>query len=260
MTLQVENLSFSYGNTEVLRDVSFSVEPGQLVALLGANGAGKSTLFRCLLGNLRSYTGEVCLDGDNIRRLSPREMARRVAYIPQTHRPTFGYVVQDTVLMGCTRQLSAFQQPGPKQVAIARGAMERVGILHLADRDFARLSGGEQQLTLVARAIAQQAQILVMDEPTSALDYGNQYRVLQQVRELSRQGFTVLLSTHNPQHALQFADGVLALAEGTLVADGMPEQVLTPALIRQLYGMDADILETAHGRVLLPTDPSGERI
>lgn len=253
MILTVENLSFAYpGGKDVLRELTFSAQKGEFISVLGPNGVGKSTLFRCILGNLGGYSGEIQLDGRNIRDLSTREMARHIAYIPQTHRPTFGYSVADTVLMGTTRQLSTFEQPGPKQEKVAREAMERVGIWPLRERNFAHLSGGEQQLTLIARAIAQQADILVMDEPTSALDYGNQLRVLQQVQNLAHQGYTVLLSTHNPQHALQFADRVLALSGGKLFADGATVAVLTPELIEKLYGVKALFADTAAGRVLVP--------
>ena len=127
-----------------------------------------------------------------------------------------------------------------------------MGVLRLEDRDFARLSGGEQQLVLIARAIAQKAQILVMDEPTSALDYGNQYRVLGQIRELSEQGYLVLLSTHHPQHALQYSTGVLALNKGGPALQGAPEEILTPRLIRKLYGIEAEFLKTPSGTVILP--------
>ena len=253
MILTVRDVSFSYGGgIPVLDGVSFTAPEGSFISVLGPNGAGKSTLFRCILGNLTGYTGEILLDGVSIRGYSPREMARHIAYIPQTHRPAFGYSVADTVLMGTTRQLPAFGQPGPKQQEVARKAMELVGIGHLAQRDFARLSGGEQQLTLIARAIAQQADILVMDEPTSALDYGNQLRILQQVRELAQQGYTVLLSTHNPQHALQFSHRVLALYRGKILADGQTDSALTEALVERLYGVRAAFADTAAGRVLVP--------
>ena len=252
MILSCENLSFSYGTHEVLREVSFGVEKGEFLSLLGPNGVGKSTLFRCILGTLTDYRGSVFVEGQEIRTLSQRERAQRIAYIPQTHRPTFGYTVLDTVLMGTTRTLSPFTPPRQAQVDMAMAAMERVGVTELAERNFAHLSGGEQQLVLIARAIAQQSDILIMDEPTSALDYGNQLRILQQVRALSREGYTVLLSTHNPQHALTFADRVLALHDGAVAANGSAKEVLTPELIRRLYRVEATLADTAGGIVIVP--------
>ena len=257
MILSCENLSFSYGTHEVLREVRFGVEKGEFLSLLGPNGVGKSTLFRCILGTLTDYRGSVFVEGQEIRTLSQRERAQRIAYIPQTHRPTFGYTVLDTVLMGTTRTLSPFTPPRQAQVDMAMAAMERVGVTELAERNFAHLSGGEQQLVLIARAIAQQSDILIMDEPTSALDYGNQLRILQQVRALSREGYTVLLSTHNPQHALAFADRLLVLHDGTAAAVGKPPQVLTPALMETLYGVTVDFLDTASGPVLVPRAEGG---
>ena len=252
MNLNVRNLSFAYGEHEVLKDISFDLQPGEFLSVLGPNGVGKSTLFRCVLNLLTTYTGSIASDGVELKTMSRREMSRRIAYIPQINRPAFGYTVLDTVLMGTTRQLSMFAQPGKKQIQDALNALERVGAAQLSRRDFSHLSGGEQQLVLVARAIAQQAEILVMDEPTSALDYGNQLRVLQLVKELAGEGYSVLLSTHNPQHALTFADRILALADGRVAALGKPEEVLTPALVQALYGVNVILTDTPGGRVIVP--------
>ena len=192
------------------------------------------------------------MDGQDLATLPPRERARRIAYIPQIHPPTFGYTVLDTVLMGAARQLNAFQQPGAAQMRQADEALEQVGAAHLRERNFAHLSGGEQQLVLIARALCQQSELLIMDEPTASLDYGNQLRVLEQVRSLSEQGYTVLLSTHDPQHALRFSRRVLALQGGRVAAEGDTRSVLTPDLIRQLYGVESVLLDTPDGAALLP--------
>ena len=259
MTLTVKDLTYRYAKTAapVLQGVSFSAESGDFLSVLGANGAGKSTLFRCLLGGLTDYTGAIELDGRDVRTLSRRETAEHIAYIPQIHRPTFGYSVLDTTLMGLTRQLSPFRSPTPEMEKQAMDALEQMGVAQLAERSFATLSGGEQQLVLIARALCQQSDILVMDEPTSSLDYGNQLRVLERVRLLAQQGYTVLLSTHDPQHALRFSQKVLALSGGQVAADGCTADVLTPELIRRLYGVEAVVLDTPCGRVLLPGEEGG---
>lgn len=252
MKLSVERLRFSYGSAEVLQDVSFAVEQGQFLSVLGANGAGKSTLFRCVLGFLPDYTGTVCIDGTDIRTLTQRQMAQKIAYIPQVHRPTFGYTVLDTVLMGTARQVGAFSLPKEEQVEQAYTAMRRIGTEALAKRDFSQLSGGEQQLVLISRAVAQNAQILIMDEPTSALDYGNQLRVLRQVRALADEGYAVLISTHNPQHAVNYASHVLALSQGKVAAFGAVEEVLSAELVQRLYSVPVVFAQTDSGQVILP--------
>ena len=253
MKLTVNDLSYTYrGGHTALQNVSFTARQGELLSVLGPNGAGKSTLFRCILGGLPDYGGAILLDGQDARTLDQRALAAHIAYIPQIHRPTFGYSVLDTALMGLTRQLSPFRSPSAAQEEQAMAALERMGVAQLARRSFSELSGGEQQLVLIARALCQQADILVMDEPTSSLDYGNQLRVLRCVKELARRGYTVILSTHDPQHALRFSRRVLALQGGRVAAEGDTRSVLTPDLIRQLYGVESVLLDTPDGAALLP--------
>lgn len=250
--IEVRNLQFAYGSRSVLQDVSFSARPGELVFILGANGAGKTTLFRCILGLLSGYRGQVLLDGQDASALSPRELAKKIAYIPQAHHPVFPYTALDMVLMGTNHRLNLFSSPGKQERKIAMDALEQLGIGDYADRNFQHLSGGEQQLVLVARAIAQQAKILVMDEPTSSLDFGNQVRVLERVSALAWQGYTVLLSCHNPQHAMLYAQRVIALDQGRVVADGPPAAALNPELMRRLYGVPARFVETDDGVLIAP--------
>ena len=231
MSIDVERLSFSYGTHPVLRDVSFRAEPGQLVAVLGPNGAGKSTLFRCMLGFLPHYQGSISLCGRDVRHLPRRELAHLAAYIPQSSQPLFDYTVRDTVLMGA----DPFHAPGRRQQETADRALEQLGIQDLWDRGVNEISGGERQLALIARAMAQQARILLMDEPTASLDYGNQFRLLRQVRALADSGYTVLLSTHNPEHAFRFATRALVLQDGGVRAWGPVKETLTEELLRDMY-------------------------
>ena len=252
MTLSVRNLTFAYRKTPVLSDVCFDAEAGEFLAILGPNGVGKTTLFRCILGEQKRYSGTIAVDGQDIRRFSARETAHRIAYIPQTHAMTFRFSVRDTVLMGTSHMLSPLASPGRAQERIAMDALEKLGISDLSDRSFDTLSGGEQQLTYVARALAQQAKILLMDEPTSSLDYGNQLHVLSVVKELAGEGYTVLLSTHNPQHALWVADRVLALKDGRVAAFGSAQETITPTLLETLYGTKAELFDTPGGPVILP--------
>ena len=253
MSLSVSGLTFDYEKTPVLKDVGFTAERGRVLAVLGPNGAGKTTLFRCILGEQKRYTGSIRIDGAEAKTLSPRETAHRVAYIPQTHPMTFRFSVGDMVLMGTTHRLSPLSVPRAAQKRAAQQAMEKLGVDHLRDRDFACISGGEQQLVYIARALAQQARILVMDEPTASLDYGNQLYVLSVVRALAKEGYTVIVSTHNPQHAIWYADDLLALANGRVAASGSVRDELTPVLIETLYGRHATLEQTGSGPVIVPT-------
>ena len=252
MSLAVSDLCFAYDRRPILQGVNFSLGEGQLVALLGANGAGKTTLFRCILGLNAGYTGSITVDETEVCTLTPRQLSHRIAYIPQIHYPAFQYSVLEMVLMGMTHRLSMVSGPGAQDEKAALAALHSLGIEHLSQRDYGKLSGGEQQMVLIARALVQQTNLLLMDEPTASLDYGNQLRVLSAVRQLTREGYTVLLSTHDPQHALTYADRILALSGGALIADGAPHDVLTPALIRTLYGVDA--VFSSDGKYILPKE------
>ena len=254
MSLTVENLSFAYGKRQVLQGVSFTAQAGELLAILGPNGVGKTTLFRCIMSLERRYEGKIAADGADLSTLSPRERAHRVAAIPQAHPLSFRYSAFDMVLMGTSHGLSPFAVPGEKERGLARDAMARVHIEHLSERPFDHLSGGEQQLVFIARALSQQARILLMDEPTASLDYGNRLLVLGVARDLAQEGYTILLSTHDPQHALWYADRALALQDGRVLALGAPRQVVTSELLKQLYGRKIDLMDTAQGPVLVPKE------
>jgi ABC-type cobalamin/Fe3+-siderophores transport system ATPase subunit len=253
MSIEIQNLSFSYKTQPVLRGVTFTARPGRLLAVLGPNGVGKSTLFRCILGLLRHYEGEIFIDGTSAKALSALQLARRIAYIPQTHQSAFPYSVLDMALMGTAHRFSPFSVPGRREKEQAMDALRQIGVSQHAQKSSAQLSGGEQQLVLIARAIAQQTKILVMDEPTSNLDFGNQLRILQRVSRLADEGYAVLLSSHNPQHALQFADEALALYGGGVAAFGPPKDVVDAPLLRRLYGVNVRFVESGGGeRFIIP--------
>lgn len=254
MTIRVKDVCFDYGSRTVLDHVAFTVEEGQMVSLLGPNGVGKSTLFKCILGLHKRYTGSIELDGINIARADRRILARLIAYIPQSHYPVFNFSVFDMVLMGTSSRVSAFSTPGKKEAEIAMAALARLGIEHFAGRDYMRISGGERQLVLIARALAQQSRVLIMDEPTANLDYGNQMRVLSSIRELASEGYTIIQSTHNPEQSYLFSHRILAMSGGRIIADGTPQAVMTGELIGALYGIDTRV-ESLHGdtiRVCVP--------
>lgn len=243
MKVEVKNLCFSYGNTPIVKNVSFKAQEGQLVAVLGANGAGKTTLFRCLMGFLKAQQGEILLDGQKVGKIDRNAFAALAAYIPQSSEPAFNYTVFETVLMGTTGQLSPFRAPGKAQQEAVREMLRLLDMEALSERGIARISGGERQLALIARALAQKAKLLVMDEPTANLDYGNQHRVMQRIRALADNGYCVLLSTHNPEHALRYATHILALQDGKVCAFGKTEEALDSALLQSLYSIPATITD-----------------
>lgn len=236
MTLRVERLSFAYGPAQVLDQVSLEVRQGTVTALFGPNGTGKSTLFRCVLGLLRS-TGEVCIDGESTTGWSAPRMARKVAFVPQDHRATFPHTVRDMVTMGATAQGASLFGPSARDVARALEQLDLLGLLGLADRTFSSLSGGQRQLVLIARALAQDTDYLLFDEPTASLDFGNQLLIWRTIGTLAHErGKGVLVCSHDPNHVLWFCDEAVVLRrDGTAPEAGPARQVVTEATLQALY-------------------------
>lgn len=258
MRLEARALAFGYRGHPVGRDVSLAFDAGEVLCLLGPNGGGKTTLFKTLLGLIPRQGGEVRLDGRDLAALDRREVARAIAYVPQAGTGYFPFTVREVVLMGRTAHLPAFGVPSARDRQAADEAIARLGLARLAESAFTRISGGERQLALIARALAQDTRLLVMDEPTASLDFGNQVRVLEQVLALARSGIGVLLSTHDPDHALAVGDRVALLHHGTLAALGAPREVLTPEALHAAYGVEvriADLAVPGHAarQVCIPT-------
>ena len=262
--LDAHDIHFGYGGREghaVLRGIDLQVNPGEIVALLGANGGGKSTLLRLLLGLLQPQRGEVWLGGRRYRNLSRTEVARRVAYVPQSQQVPFPYRVWDLVALGCIARRGLYRRLTRDDEHIVFEALERLQIKHLAERNYAELSGGQQQLCLIARALAQQAPLIVLDEPITGLDYGNQWRLLSLIVELSREGYTFIKSTHYPEHALSIASRVLLLRQGRILAQGEPQRVITREALRHLYNLDVALHPLPDGRTaLLPDQYQSRRL
>lgn len=242
-TLEAQDLAFGYPGRTVGRGVSLALSPGEVVCLLGPNGSGKSTLFRTMLGLLPAQGGEVRLGGVPLASLARQEVARRVSYVPQAHAGYFPYTVADVVLMGRTAHLPLFGTPGARDAEVARACLARLGLDALADQVYTRISGGERQLVLIARALAQEASLVVMDEPTANLDLANQARVLEVIGDLARSGVGVLFATHDPGQAFVVADRVALLDRGRLVADAPPREAITSATLRSVYGIEAAVVD-----------------
>jgi iron complex transport system ATP-binding protein len=254
MKLEAQKLGFGYPGKPVGRDISFALGAGEVLCLLGPNGSGKTTLFKTLLGLLPAQAGEVLIDGRLLRRLARVEVATRIAYVPQAHVAHFPYAVLDMVTMGRTAHLGPFARPGARDHTAALDALETLGIADLADADYTRISGGQRRLALIARALAQAAPLIVMDEPTASLDFGNQALVLRRIRALAAQGYGIVLSTHDPDHAFACASTVALLHGGRLVATGATSEVLSPARLEVVYGLPVAVERLAGGHTVCVPD------
>ncbi len=251
--LEFHNTRMGYNGKTVLKEVNFSMSSGEIICILGPNGVGKTTLFKTILGFIPPISGEISLNGKNITDFSPKEFARMVAYVPQSHAIPFPYKVKDIVLFGRTVHMGMFQTPGRKDKRIALEAMELLEIRHLADRSFTELSGGERQMVIFARALAQEARFIILDEPTSNLDYGNQVRVIRKVNELKKQSVGILMATHSPDHALMVASRVIMINEGKLYKSGDPITTITAENLKNIYGIEVSVLDTCDcGKVCVP--------
>ena len=229
--LEVHDLKAGYGEKEIVHGVSFDIPRGQFVCVIGANGCGKSTLLKNLLGLVDPFGGSVFIDGKDIDTMNERERAQHFAYIPQAHTPPFPFRVSDVVILGRTPYLTGIASAATERDhIIAYRALQQLSIEHLADKVYTELSGGQQQLVLIARALAQEPDVLVMDEPTAALDFGNQQLVLSCVYQLSRMGMSVLMVTHDPDHALFCSDRVIMMEDGNIIGDGTPLEIITTEL------------------------------
>ncbi len=242
-TLTVDNLTFSYDSSPILKDVSLTMSSGELTAILGPNGSGKTTLLKCLCALLKPKIGCVYVNGWDVSKLKPRDLARFVGYVPQIHAPSFPYRVIDIVVSGRTPHLKPFSVPSNRDYEIAYQALELVGCRELVERPYTELSGGELRLILIARALAQQPKILLLDEPTSHLDFKNKAVVLHVVRDLAkREDLCVLTTEHDPNLALMFSDKVVLLKRGRVIASGRPREVINEKTMKELYDIDVNIV------------------
>ena len=258
--LAARALDFGYGTRAVGRGLELDLEAGEVLCVLGPNGSGKSTLFRTLLGLLPPLGGRVLLGDRDLASLPRAEIARAIAYVPQAAATHFDFSVSEVVEMGRTAHLGVFEQPGPRDRAIARDALTRLGMAGLADRAITQVSGGERQLALIARALASEAPVIVMDEPTANLDFGNQSLILEEVARLRGAGTAVLFSTHHPDHALRIADRVLMIREGRVMAAGRAVETVNPENLSALYGRPIDVALVASPdgtprRICVPAGP-----
>jgi iron complex transport system ATP-binding protein len=241
--LEVTDLHTGYDKTEIVHGISFNIGEGEFVCIVGANGCGKTTTLKTILGLIKPFSGSVKINGKNALTMKEKERAKYFAYIPQAHTPPFPFSVADVVIMGRTPHISELSIISPRDRYIAYEALCTLGIEDLADATYTELSGGQQQLVLIARALAQQPEILIMDEPTASLDFGNQQMVLKRMKVLAQSGTSVIMVTHDPDHALFCATKVIAMQQGRIIGDGLPNDVMTNECLHTIYDTQAKIID-----------------
>jgi iron complex transport system ATP-binding protein len=241
--LAVNDATFSYdGKRNIFENITFSVKAGEVFCILGPNGTGKSTLLRCLCSLNKLNKGDISVSGTNISTLNPSSLAKKIGFIPQVHTPSFPYKVLDVVLMGRTPHLNLLASPSEKDYELAEHAIRTVGIEHLSEKPYTRLSGGEMQLVLFARVLSQAPDILLLDEPTSHLDVANQVRTIELIKQLAGSGMSVVMTSHFPDQAFLAADKVGLMKNKRFIAMGKPDEVVTETNLQETYGTEIRIV------------------
>ncbi len=244
----VNDASFFYGAQNIFKDICFSVEKGEIFCLIGPNGCGKTTLLDCILGFQQLHSGNIHVMGKNAKSFKPGYMARSIAYVPQSHERTFPYTVQEIVTMGRAAHLNLFETPSETDRHMADEALERIGISHLGNRPYTQLSGGEAQLVMIARALTQQTQVIIMDEPTAHLDFHYELIIMEVITELVKKShLSIIMATHFPNHAFYFQNkniktSIALLHKGGFLAKGGPEAVLDEERLKILYNVNASVI------------------
>lgn len=247
MSLSVQNLACGYSKRTILQHVNLQIQTGEILCILGPNGVGKSTLFKTIQGFLPPHAGEILLNGQNISKWSRKKLAQALAYVPQNYETTFPYSVEEVVLMGRTAHLGHFSSPSAKDHALCAEILAKLQISHLANSSYTQISGGERQLVLIARALAQDPQFLLMDEPTSNLDFGNQVKVLQHTVQLAKEGMGIIMTTHFPDHAFLCSGKVALFKPDRSYTFGLAQEVLTEASLAETYGIPVKMSTIQNG-------------
>lgn len=253
MNLEVDDIAFGYESSrKVLEHTSLSYESPEVLCILGANGTGKSTLLQCIIGALEISAGSIAVDRVPVAHYSARDFARKVAYLPQTHTPSFAYKVIDVVAMGRTSRIGYLSSPSDEDVAFAYEQLDYLGVGHLAEKPYTDISGGERQLVMIASALTQEPELMILDEPTAHLDFGNAYRFIELVKKLRDRNMGVLMTTHFPDHALMLGSKTAILSGGRIVAEGLAHEVVTEENMRELYGIEVHVEHIGDRTICLP--------
>jgi iron complex transport system ATP-binding protein len=252
MTIEGRDLSIGYPERLVGSGLNVRLVQGEVLALLGPNGGGKTTLLKTLLGLIPARAGDVHVMDKPLAALPTTERARLIGYVPQVHHGTFAFTVETVVLMGRTAHGSLLAAPTARDREVSHAALERFGIASLSQRPYTEISGGERQLALLARALAQEPGFIVLDEPTASLDFGNQGKVMREIRALAQGGLGVLFTTHDPNHAMRAATRAYLLRDGACLAEGPVADVLTRETLEELYRAPVQVMREDGQVAFLP--------
>lgn len=250
--VDVKNLSFSYKNRFSLTNISFQIMKGQICGLIGPNGSGKSTLFKCCLNFLQNYTGNIFINNKSIKTMSVSETARMISYVPQEHKPSFPYTVREIILMGRSPYMKGVFGLSKDDYNAVDEAINLLSINDIADLPATEISGGQRQLVLIARAVAQNTPVMFLDEPTSALDFNNQIMIWDILKKISKNGKTIIICSHEPNHILWFTDIVIAMYKGEIVSQGITDKVITENLLSKLYRNKYYIADIDNRKIIYP--------
>ncbi len=255
MKISVKNVCICYDRLKAVDDVSFELNEGEILSLVGPNGSGKSTLIKGIAGILKPKQGKIYIDGMDLARMDPRDVAKCIGYVPQNFQQTFFSTVVDTVLLG--RKPHIRWKVTKNDLEAVQNAIDTMGINELANKMISQISGGERQKVYIARALAQDPRAFIFDEPTSNLDIKHQLEVLEIAKMLAgKRKSSMLMALHDLTLAYNYSDRVIMLKKGRTFAMGTPEEVLTPENIREVYDVNVDIMESRHGKYIMPIKKS----
>ena len=259
--IHVKDASFAYhGNEYIWQNVDLQVKQGDSVCILGANGCGKTTLFNCIAGNFKLSKGSIDINGKPIEQYSITDLAKTIGIVYQEHSVSFPYTSIEVVRMGRTPYLGMFQTPSQADTDMAYGIMKEMGIEHLAERPYSRISGGQRQLVLIARALCQDPKAILFDEPTSHLDFKNQALVMKTLKNLSAKGMTIIMTSHSPAHAWQVSNKTVLMGKGGIIAQGDPRQVMTAENLRKTYDVGVKIHKSETDDTAFFCEPAFEEL
>lgn len=244
MILDIQNISCGYGVKTIISDISLTVKSGEILCILGPNGVGKTTLFKTILGFLKLKSGKILIDNEDIKNWDRKRMARAIGYVPQAHTTPFPFTVEDVVVMGRMAHLGVMGSPSSKDMEIADKNIQMLEINYLKHKVYTEISGGERQMVLIARALTQEPDILIMDEPTSNLDFGNQIRVLRQISNLAKKGLAIVMTSHFPDHAFLCSTQVALLEKNNKFSVGSADDIVTEENLKKAYGVNVKIIIT----------------